>query len=77
VCYYCGCNKVVTKDKSRAEPYIDALFKEIEIQSSLFDKERLVEQMHFGGGTPTFFSGKQNNSTKQQAATVIQFFNRW
>jgi len=59
VCYYCGCNKVVTKDKSRAEPYIDALFKEIEIQSSLFDKERLVEQMHFGGGTPTFFSGKQ------------------
>ena len=59
VCYYCGCNKVVTKDKSRAEPYIDALFKEIEIQSSLFDKERLVEQMHFGGGTPTFLSGEQ------------------
>ena len=59
VCYYCGCNKVVTKDKSRAEPYIDALFKEIEMQSSLFDKERLVEQMHFGGGTPTFLSKEQ------------------
>jgi len=59
VCYYCGCNKVVTKDKSRAEPYIEALFKEIDIQSSLFDKDRLVEQMHFGGGTPTFLSGEQ------------------
>ena len=59
VCYYCGCNKVVTKDKSRAEPYIEALFKEIDMQSSLFDKDRLVEQMHFGGGTPTFLSGEQ------------------
>ena len=59
VCYYCGCNKVVTKDKNRAEPYIEALFKEIDMQSSLFDKDRLVEQMHFGGGTPTFLSGEQ------------------
>ena len=59
VCYYCGCNKVVTKDKSRAEPYIEALFKEIDMQSHLFDKDRLVEQMHFGGGTPTFLSGEQ------------------
>ena len=59
VCYYCGCNKFVTKDKSMAEPYIEALFKEVDMQSPLFDKGRLVEQMHFGGGTPTFLSGEQ------------------
>ena len=59
VCYYCGCNKVVTKDKSRAEPYIEALFKEIDMHSPFIDKDRLVEQMHFGGGTPTFLSGEQ------------------
>ena len=59
VCYYCGCNKVVTKDKTKAEPYLDALYKEIDMQSLLFGKEQVVKQMHFGGGTPTFLSGKQ------------------
>ena len=59
VCYYCGCNKVVTKDKTKAEPYIKALYKEIDMQSKLFDKEQSVKQMHFGGGTPTFLSGDQ------------------
>ena len=59
VCFYCECNKVVTKDKTKAETYLQALFKEIEIQSMLFDKTRQVEQMHFGGGTPTFLSNEQ------------------
>jgi oxygen-independent coproporphyrinogen-3 oxidase len=59
VCYYCGCNKIVTKDKTKAKPYLDALFKEIDMQSLLFDKEQVVKQMHFGGGTPTFLSGEQ------------------
>jgi oxygen-independent coproporphyrinogen III oxidase len=59
VCYYCGCNKVVTKDKAKAKPYLDALYKEIDMQSLLFDKTQIVKQMHFGGGTPTFLSGEQ------------------
>ena len=59
VCYYCGCNKVVTKDKTKAQPYLDRLFKEIDMQASLFDRGRKVEQMHFGGGTPTFLSNEQ------------------
>ncbi|MBF0264287.1 MAG: oxygen-independent coproporphyrinogen III oxidase [Gammaproteobacteria bacterium] len=56
VCFYCGCNKVVTKDRSKAAPYLERLHKEIEMQSALFDRERKVDQLHWGGGTPTFIS---------------------
>ncbi len=56
VCFYCGCNKVVTKDRSRAAPYLARLFKEIEMQGALFDRSRTVDQLHWGGGTPTFIS---------------------
>ncbi len=59
VCYYCGCNKVVTKDKTKAEPYLQRLFQEIELQAELFDQNHQVAQMHFGGGTPTFLSNEQ------------------
>ena len=56
VCFYCACNKVVTKDHSKAGVYLDYLCKEIAMQASLFDKDRVVEQLHWGGGTPTFLS---------------------
>ncbi len=56
VCFYCGCNKVVTKDRSKAEPYLRRVYKEIEMQAALFDPARKVDQLHWGGGTPTFIS---------------------
>ena len=56
VCYYCGCNKIVTKNRSRAEPYLERLHKEIAMQGKLFDKDKVVQQLHWGGGTPTFIS---------------------
>lgn len=56
VCFYCGCNKVVTKDRSKAAPYLQRLHKEIAMQSALFEKDRVVDQLHWGGGTPTFIS---------------------
>lgn len=56
VCFYCGCNKVVTKDRTRSAPYLDRLHRELEIQSALYDKSRKVDQLHWGGGTPTFIS---------------------
>ena len=59
VCYYCACNKVVTKDRSKAQPYLDRLYREIEMQAALFDDDRPVEQLHWGGGTPTFISHEQ------------------
>ncbi len=59
VCFYCGCNKVVTKDRSRAAPYLSRLEKEIEMQAALFDRNRPVTQLHWGGGTPTFLSHEE------------------
>ena len=59
VCYYCACNKIVTKDRSKAQPYLDRLYREIDMQSRLFDPARKVDQLHWGGGTPTFISHQQ------------------
>lgn len=56
VCFYCACNKIATKDHSRAETYLQYLFREIEMQADLYDHDRMVEQLHWGGGTPTFLN---------------------
>jgi len=59
VCFYCACNKNITKNRSHAQPYVDNLCKEIAMQGALFDKNRVVNQLHWGGGTPTFLSYEQ------------------
>ncbi|KXX64487.1 oxygen-independent coproporphyrinogen III oxidase [Marichromatium gracile] len=59
VCFYCACNKVVTKDRSRVAPYLDRVYRELEMQGALFDDSRVVEQLHWGGGTPTFLNDQQ------------------
>lgn len=59
VCFYCACNKVVTANRNRASTYIEYLEKEIALHGELFDKDREVEQLHFGGGTPTYLSVEQ------------------
>jgi oxygen-independent coproporphyrinogen-3 oxidase len=59
ICYYCGCSKVVTKDHDKAGHYIDLLKREIAMQGKLFDNDRQVIQIHWGGGTPTFLDDRQ------------------
>lgn len=59
VCYYCGCNKVVTRDRRKAATYLTALLQEIRLQSTLLGNARQVEQIHWGGGTPTYFDATQ------------------
>jgi len=57
ICYFCACNKWGTKDYSKADLYLDTLTREIALQADLFDvKNRLVKQIHWGGGTPNFLS---------------------
>lgn len=56
LCYYCGCNKIITKKNSDAGDYLDYLFKEIRHKKSLLQGSPLVKQVHLGGGTPTFLS---------------------
>jgi oxygen-independent coproporphyrinogen-3 oxidase len=59
VCFYCACNKIATKDRSKTEPYLKALEQEMIMQANLLDWQRPVEQLHWGGGTPTFLSDEQ------------------
>ena len=59
VCFYCACNKIATKDRSKAEPYLQALDKEMAMQARLFNQGQPVEQLHWGGGTPTFLDNEQ------------------
>jgi oxygen-independent coproporphyrinogen-3 oxidase len=56
ICYYCACNKIITKDHGRSAKYLKYLAKEIELQSGYLDGEHEVIQLHWGGGTPTFLS---------------------
>ena len=59
VCFYCACNKVVTKNRRHAVPYLNHLYREIALQGALFDQDRPVAQLHWGGGTPTFISAAE------------------
>lgn len=53
-CFYCGCNRVITRDASKADRYLEQLYREIELAAPMFDRDRSVKQLHFGGGTPNF-----------------------
>jgi len=59
LCYYCACNKKVTRNSALTESYLLSLDREIEMQGGLFDRDRQVCQLHFGGGTPTYYNDKQ------------------
>ncbi|WP_084267034.1 oxygen-independent coproporphyrinogen III oxidase [Shewanella marina] len=58
LCYYCGCNKIITRHQHKADQYIEYLTKEIIKRAPLF-QNYTVTQMHWGGGTPTFLSPEQ------------------
>jgi oxygen-independent coproporphyrinogen-3 oxidase len=57
-CFYCGCNKIITHKLDRMDAYVGHLLSEISLRSRLFDRNRVVDQLHFGGGTPTFLPAK-------------------
>ncbi|MCT7563396.1 oxygen-independent coproporphyrinogen III oxidase [Aliarcobacter butzleri] len=58
-CYFCGCNTIFTSKEDKKTRYIDYLKKELNILKNHLNTKRVVTQMHFGGGTPTFFSPSQ------------------
>ncbi|UOO77424.1 oxygen-independent coproporphyrinogen III oxidase [Neisseria sp. Dent CA1/247] len=59
ICYYCGCNKIITKDTSRADAYIEYLEKELNLLAPHLNGRHPLIQLHFGGGTPTFLNDGQ------------------
>ncbi|WP_095100705.1 oxygen-independent coproporphyrinogen III oxidase [Pseudomonas sp. Irchel 3A5] len=72
ICYYCACNKVITKDRGRAQVYLQRLEHEIQMIASHLDPGQVVEQLHFGGGTPTFLS---HDELRQLMGHLRQHFN--
>jgi oxygen-independent coproporphyrinogen-3 oxidase len=72
ICYYCGCNKIVTKDHGKAAKYLDYLEQEVRLQAELLD-ERSITQMHWGGGTPNFLSNSEMRALTQM---LFSYFDR-
>ncbi|WP_096084738.1 oxygen-independent coproporphyrinogen III oxidase [Agaribacterium haliotis] len=59
ICYYCGCSKIVTANRSHAAKYLNYLKKEIALKAKRIPDYAEVEQIHFGGGTPTYLDDEQ------------------
>lgn len=72
ICYYCACNKIITKDHGRSAKYLNYLAKEIAMQAAALGGTRQVTQLHLGGGTPTFLS---HDEMHQLMESVRQHFN--
>ena len=53
-CFYCGCNRIITRDVAKGRTYVEKLVREIALAGPLFDRDREVIQLHLGGGTPNF-----------------------
>ncbi|WP_019450409.1 oxygen-independent coproporphyrinogen III oxidase [Cupriavidus sp. BIS7] len=71
ICYYCGCNKIITKDHSRSARYVDYLAREMEMVASQLGTRRAVMQSHWGGGTPTFLDPDE---MRRVMAALNQYF---
>ncbi len=56
LCHYCGCNMVATRDYSKTQPYLATLDREMARTAQLVDPKRVVHQLHWGGGTPTYLN---------------------
>jgi oxygen-independent coproporphyrinogen-3 oxidase len=59
LCYFCACNKIITKDHSRTTEYLRYLAKEMDLVVARLGSDRRTAQIHFGGGTPTFLSADE------------------
>jgi oxygen-independent coproporphyrinogen-3 oxidase len=72
-CFYCGCNRIITRDRSRGEAYLLRLLREIAQTAPLFDRDRDVVQLHLGGGTPNFLSPAQLGTLMESLARQFHF----
>lgn len=72
LCYFCGCNKIVTRQQHKADQYLDVLEQEIIHRAPLFS-ERQVHQLHWGGGTPTYLNKEQISRLMNLLRTHFSF----
>ncbi len=71
LCYFCGCTKTITQNRTIIGNYVDVLCEEIALQAKLFDSKRPVQQLHWGGGTPTSLS---NDEMTRIVDTIAEHF---
>ncbi|HEY6924345.1 MAG TPA: oxygen-independent coproporphyrinogen III oxidase [Steroidobacteraceae bacterium] len=71
-CFYCGCNRVITRDEAKGTGYVHRLQQEIALAAPLFDRQREVAQLHLGGGTPNFLRPAQ---IEELLVTLREHFN--
>ena len=72
-CFYCGCNRIITRDLARGEAYLARLYREVAMAAELFDRDRQVIQLHFGGGTPNFLAPAQLGELVDALRTQFRF----
>lgn len=73
LCYFCGCNMLVTRDRNRVKTYIDYLKKEIDIINKYLKPGRKVSQLHWGGGTPTHLTPEEIDSLISYINSSFEF----
>ncbi|MBD3226098.1 MAG: oxygen-independent coproporphyrinogen III oxidase [Caldithrix sp.] len=73
LCYFCGCNMLITHNPQRIDEYIDYLSREIEMLSRCLNGRRKVAQLHWGGGTPTHLSPDQIRRLGQAISRYFEF----
>lgn len=70
-CWFCGCNTVITRRRDSASEYLDDLVREVKLTAARMDCSRSVTQIHFGGGTPTFFPPDE---LRRLGALISEYF---
>ena len=73
LCYYCACNKIITKHHERAQTYLQYLSKEVALQVAQCGRKQPVSQLHIGGGTPTFLNNAELTQLMQLLRENFQF----
>lgn len=73
LCFYCACNKIATRNRARGADYLEYLLREIDLKARLLSADRRVEQLHLGGGTPTFLSPEQLASILDKLKSWFRF----
>ena len=73
ICYYCACNKIITANRGRSAKYVRYVGHEIDIVSSLLEGDRNVQQLHWGGGTPTFLAHEEMATLMRMLRNAFAF----
>ncbi len=73
LCYYCGCNKIVTNNRGRSLPYVQRMIQELSLYADMFEPGKEVQQLHWGGGTPTFISDQEMSLLMNATRRLFKF----